>query len=82
LKRELIAKVHALLTQQYEMAKIEEAKEDLAFQVIDKAEVKVRTSSPNLLINLAVGIFGGICVSVFLAFFLEHIKNLQAKERL
>lgn len=82
LKRELIAKVHALLTQQYEMAKIEEAKEDLAFQVIDKAEVKVRASSPNLLINLAVGIFGGICVSVFLAFFLEHIKNLQAKERL
>lgn len=82
LKRELIAKVHALLTQQYEMAKIEEAKEDLAFQVIDKAEVKVRASSPNLLINLAVGIFGGICVSVFLAFFLEHIKNLKAKERL
>ncbi|MDL1870588.1 hypothetical protein FBR05_00085 [Deltaproteobacteria bacterium PRO3] len=80
LKRELIARSHALLTQQYELAKIEESKEDLAFQVIDKADVKVRPSSPKLILNVAIGIFGGFFVAVFIAFFSEYIRQIKAKE--
>lgn len=80
LNRELISRAHALLTQQYEMAKIEEAKEDLAFQVIDKPEVRKRPSSPNLIRNVAAGLVGGLFLGIFLAFFREYIQQMKAKE--
>jgi uncharacterized protein involved in exopolysaccharide biosynthesis len=80
LNRELLGKTFALLTQQYEFAKIEEAKEDLAFQVIDKAEVKVRPSSPKLILNIAVGFVGGFFIAVFIAFFREYIEKMKEKE--
>ncbi len=80
LNRDLISRSHALLTQQYELAKIEESKEDLAFQVIDKAEIKVRHSSPKAFLILAVGTFGGFFLAVFIAFFREYIAKLRAKE--
>jgi len=81
LNRELLAKTYALLTQQYELAKIDEAKEDLAFQVIDKAEIKVRQDSPKLKINLIVGVFGGLLLGLSLAFFCEYIEKLKAKSK-
>lgn len=80
LNRELISRSHALLTQQYELAKIEESKEDLAFQVIDRAEVKVRPSSPQVFLNLAAGALGGFFLAVFIAFFREYIAKLRVKE--
>lgn len=46
LKKELLAKVYALLTQQYEMAKIDEAKEELSFQVVDPANPPLRKIKP------------------------------------
>ncbi len=79
LNRELLGKAHALLTQQYEIAKIEEAKEDLAFQVIDKGEVKVRPSSPLIKINLMIGLVLGLFLGVFLAFFGEYIEKQKLK---
>jgi uncharacterized protein involved in exopolysaccharide biosynthesis len=81
LNRELLGKTHALLTQQFELAKIEEAKEDLAFQVIDKAYPAVRPFSPKLLVNLLVGLISGIFVGLCLAFFLEYIHKLKEKEK-
>lgn len=82
LNRELLSKTYALLTQQYELAKIDEAKEDLAFQIIDKAEVKVRQDSPKLPINLAVGFLGGFSLAIFFAFFREYIEKLKTKSQL
>ena len=78
--RRLMNQNHALLTQQYELAKIEEANEDLAFQVIDKARIPIRPSSPNLILNVAIGLMGGFFIAVFIAFFLEYIEKLKAKE--
>jgi uncharacterized protein involved in exopolysaccharide biosynthesis len=80
LNRELISKSHALLTQQYELAKIDEAKEDLAFQVIDKAEALQRPYFPQLILNVAIGLVGGFFLAVFLAFFRDYIQKLKAKE--
>lgn len=80
LNRELLAKTYALLMQQYEIAKIEEAKEDLAFQVIDKAKVKIRPSSPKLMLNLLIGFAGGFSIAIFLAFFREYIQKLKEQE--
>jgi uncharacterized protein involved in exopolysaccharide biosynthesis len=80
LNRDLIARTFALLTQQYELAKIDEAKEDLAFQVIDKAEVKVRPSSPNLVLNLSIGLTTGIFLGIFFAYFSEYFERLKKAE--
>lgn len=80
LNRELLARTYALLTQQYEIAKIEEAKEDLAFQVIDKAQVKIRPSSPILLLNLAIGLVVGLSLGVMIAFYREYLQRIKEKE--
>lgn len=80
LNRQLLESSHALLTQQYEMSKIEEAKEDLAFQIIDKARVKVRVSSPKLFLNIGVGLLGGLFIALFIAFFREYLEKARIEE--
>ena len=82
LKRKAVTqeKVFELLTQQYEMAKIEEAKEDITFQVIDSAippEEKIKPKR-RLIVMLAgiTSLFAG----VLLAFFLEYLSNLKEPE--
>ncbi|MFO1463706.1 MAG: Wzz/FepE/Etk N-terminal domain-containing protein [bacterium] len=81
LNRELLGKTYALLTQQYELAKIDEAKEDLAFQVIDKAEIKVRQYFPKIKEDLVAGVFGGIVIAFFFAFFCDYIEKLKLKSK-
>lgn len=81
LQRELLGRTNALLLQQYEMAKIEEAKEDLAFQMIDKAITPRSPVFPNIRKNVVVAFFGGLIFSIFIAFFLEYIEKLKAKEK-
>ncbi|MCB1214730.1 MAG: hypothetical protein KDK66_04560 [Deltaproteobacteria bacterium] len=77
---EMYSKANALLTQRYELAKIEEGKEDLAFQVLDKAKASVRPSSPNLLLNLLLAFLGGVFIFTFLAFFLDYLQKLKTKQ--
>ena len=84
LKREALTqeKVFELLTQQYEMAKIEETKEDITFQVIDRAIPSEERIKPKrrqqVMIAGAVSLFAG----VFLVFFLEYLANLkESKEQ-
>jgi uncharacterized protein involved in exopolysaccharide biosynthesis len=78
-KREALTqeKVFELLTQQYEMARIEEAKEDITFQVIDRAIPPDKRIKPkrrqNVMFAGAVSLFAG----VFLVFFLEYAANLK-----
>ena len=75
LRRELIGQINSLLTQQYAMAKINEAKEDLTFQVIDWARVPVKKCKPNKR-QIVVGcfIFSGFA-SIIAALFLEYLKR-------
>ena len=79
LKREALIqeKVFELLTQQYEMARIEEAKEDITFQVIDRAIPSEKRIKPKrrqmVMLAGAVSLFAG----VFLVFFLEYAANLK-----
>lgn len=79
LRRELLGKVNALLTTQYEMAKIEEAKEDLAFQVIDRAvppEMKFKPKRSQICImSFTVALFA----AVFLAFLCEHLSRMKSQ---
>lgn len=79
LRQELLGKLNTLLAQQYELAKIEEAREDLAFQVIDEARVPERKYKPKRRIIVGVAFAASIFLAVFGAFFLEFIQG--AKER-
>ena len=81
LRRELLAKVNALLTTQYEMAKIEESKEALSFQVIDKAVPPVKRISPRRAQICITYFMAALFASVFLVFFLEYIKKMKALTR-
>ncbi len=73
-------KLFELLTQQYEMAKIEEAKEDITFQVIDRAVPPEKRIKPKrkLVVMLAgvVSLFAG----VFAVFFMEFLANIKERE--
>jgi uncharacterized protein involved in exopolysaccharide biosynthesis len=82
LKRDAMTqqKVFELLTQQYEMAKIEEAKEDIAFQVIDTAIPPEKRAKPKRkLIVMLAGVVS-LFAAIFLVFFLEYVENMKKRE--
>lgn len=81
LDRELLGLSHQLLSQKYELAKIEEAKEDLAFQVIDKAIPPVRASNPKTWLITLLGCIAGIILGIFLALMIEYFYKLKQKEQ-
>jgi len=79
LKREALTreKVFELLTQQYEMAKIEEAKEDITFQVIDRAIPPKGSIKPKRRLNVMLAGVVPLFAGIFLVFFLEYLANLK-----
>ena len=81
LRRELLGKVNALLTTQYEMAKIEESKEDLSFQVIDYAVPPVKRYKPQRAKICIMSFFAALFVAVFIAFFREYLERVKALEQ-
>jgi uncharacterized protein involved in exopolysaccharide biosynthesis len=83
LKRKAVThqKIFELFTQQYEMAKIEEAKEDITFQVIDRAIPPEKKIKPKRkLIVMLVGVIS-LFAGIFLVFFLEYLSNLKEPEQ-
>lgn len=77
LKRELLVqeKVFELLTQQYELARIQEAKDDFAFQVLDPAVAPEKKSGPKRAINTLIGLVVSALLGVLLALALELRNN-------
>ena len=80
MRRELLAKINALLTSQFEMAKIEESKEELSFQIIDKAVVPFKKYKPKRAQICVISFFGALFFAVFLAFFREYLRKLKAEQ--
>jgi len=69
--------LYELLTQQYEMARIQEAKDTPTVQVLDEAKVPERKSKPRrrqivMLSTITAAFFG-----VFAAFFMEYIERAK-----
>lgn len=80
IRQELMSRMNALLTQQYEMAKIEESKEDLSFQVIDWARVPIRKYSPKRAqIVITVFVLSGF-LSVFYIFAADYFRRMKNSE--
>jgi len=79
LKRKAVThqKVFELLTQQYEMAKIDEAKEDITFQVIDRAIPPEKRIKPKRRLNVMLAGVVSLFAGIFLVFFLEYLSNLK-----
>ncbi|MFH1654783.1 MAG: Wzz/FepE/Etk N-terminal domain-containing protein [Pseudomonadota bacterium] len=76
-KRQMLTQINSLLTQQYEMAKIDEAKEDLAFQIIDKAKVPVQRSRPRRTQIVMMAFMASLFCAIFLVFFLEYVERMR-----
>ena len=65
-------KLFELLSAQYEMAQIEEAKDVDTIQVVDVAVVPQKKSSPNRFIIVATSTMLGFLVAVLLSFLIEY----------
>ena len=69
--------LYELLTQQYEMARIQEAKDTPTVQVLDEAKVPEKKIKPRkrqivMLSTITAAFFG-----VFIAFFMEYINRVK-----
>jgi len=71
-----------LLTQQYEMARIQEAKDSPTVQVLDRALVPEKRSKPRRRRIVMLSVIVSVFLAVFLAFFLEYIARLKDSEGL
>ena len=78
LRRELLGKVNALLTSHCGMSRIDETKEDLAFQVIDKAVPPVKKYSPKRGLICIMSFMTALFLSVLLAFFRDYLDRMRA----
>ncbi len=81
LKRDVLIqqKVFELLTQQFELAKIEEAKDDITFQVIDPAIPPEKKIKPKRAMNIALAGVVSLFFGVFLVFFLEYVDRQKSR---
>jgi uncharacterized protein involved in exopolysaccharide biosynthesis len=76
-KLNLLTQINALLTNEYEMAKIEESKNDLSFQVIDPPILPEIPSRPQRRQMVILAFALSILVGVIVAFMIEYIKMVK-----
>ncbi len=69
--------IYALLTEQYEQAKIAEVKDTPTVQILDKAVPPERRSSPQRKKMVVVAGILSLFVGVGMAFFLEYLEGLK-----
>ena len=72
--------IFELLAKQYELAKIDEAKEASVIQVLDRAVPAERRTAPKRSMIVVVGILLGGFLGILLAFFLEFIQTSRQRE--
>lgn len=70
--------VFTLLTQQFEQAKIAEARDMPTVQVLDRAVPAERKSKPKTVLTSAIVGVLGLFLGLFLAFFLEYLDRARA----
>ena len=70
--------VYITLRQQFEIAKIDEAREYLLVTILDEAEPAIYKSKPKRTLLTLAGFISGLFLSFFIAFFRSLIKPVQA----
>jgi len=71
----VLSEMTALLTQQYEMAKMSEAKEDISFQIIDWARPPELRYKPKRTLIVVIGFFLSLVIAITTAFVLDFIRR-------
>ncbi|HHL40448.1 MAG TPA: hypothetical protein ENJ37_08070 [Deltaproteobacteria bacterium] len=69
--------LYELLTKQYEMARIQEAKDTPIVQVLDVADIAETRSRPKRRKIVFLSTLSALVLSVFTVFLLEHLKRLN-----
>lgn len=82
LRRNLLTQINTLLTQQYEMAKIDEAKDELAFQVIDPARIPEKRFKPRRKQMVMVAFVSSLLIGIFAAFSLEYTEKMRSRSQI
>ncbi len=72
--------VFALLTQQFEQVKIDEARDTATVQVLDQAVRAERKSRPKTIWNMAIAGSLSLFIAIFMAFFLEYVERIRKQE--
>jgi tyrosine-protein kinase Etk/Wzc len=67
--------LYELLTKQYEAAKLDEAREAVVIQVIDKALPPEKKTKPQRALMVITATLTGLFFSVLAAFFMEYMEN-------
>lgn len=80
LQRDMLVQteVYKLLTQQYELAKLNAAGQEPVFQVLELAEAPDRKSGPSRGMICIVAVFAAFFLAILLAFILESIEKVKA----
>lgn len=66
-----------LLSKQFEIAKLDEAKESAIIQVVDKALPSDKKSKPKRAMIVLFSTFSALIISIFLAFFIEAREGMR-----
>ncbi|PIX17149.1 hypothetical protein COZ71_04825 [Candidatus Desantisbacteria bacterium CG_4_8_14_3_um_filter_40_12] len=69
--------VFELLTQQYEQAKILEARDTPSVQILDVAVPSAKKCKPKIRVNMMLAGTLSLFIGVFMAFFLEYLKRIR-----
>lgn len=80
-RRELLGQMNLLLAQQHEMAKIQESKEDLNFQIIDWARVPKIRFKPARRQIVVLSFVSSLFFGVLCAFFREYWRKMEDRVR-
>jgi uncharacterized protein involved in exopolysaccharide biosynthesis len=67
-----------LLTKQYELAKLDEARDAAVIQVIDKAVPPEKKAKPKSILIILIATCGGFFLSIFVAFFMEYKERASS----
>lgn len=70
-----------LLTQQYEMARMQEAKDSPTVQVLDIAKPPDKKARPKRALMVALSTFSALSFAVFFAFFREYLEKMRGQAR-
>ena len=71
--------VYITLREQFEIAKIEEAKENLLVNILDEAEPAVKREKPKRKVIVILSLFCGLFVSIPIIIFYENFNKRNIK---
>jgi uncharacterized protein involved in exopolysaccharide biosynthesis len=69
--------IFEILARQFELAKLDEAKEGALIQVVDPANVPDYKSSPKRALITIIAAFAGFVISIFIVLFQEGLARLR-----